>query len=50
MRATLALNGLILRKTVYTTFRSAGDSDTVLQLPIVVGKDTFKETNFLKSV
>ena len=49
MRATLALNGLILRKTVYTTFRSAGDSGTVLQLPIVVGKDTFKENNFLKS-
>ena len=40
---------LILRKTVYTTFRSIGDAGTVLQLPIVAGKDTFKESNFLKS-
>ena len=42
--------GLILRKTVYTTFRSVGNAGTVLQLLIVVGKDTFKETNILKSV
>ena len=39
-----------LRETVYLTFRAVGDADTVLQLLIVVGKDTFKENNFLKSV
>ena len=41
---------LKLRETLYPTFRSVGDAETVLQLPIVVGKDTFKENNFLKSV
>ena len=41
---------LILRKTVYTTFRSIGDAGAVLQLPIVAVNDTFKESNFLKSV
>ena len=41
---------LILRKTVYTTFRSIGDAGALLQLPIVAGKNAFKESNFLKSV
>ena len=40
----------MLRETLYTTIRSLGDLGTGLQLLIVVGKDTFKETNFLKSV
>ena len=41
---------LILHKTGYTTFRSVRGTRTFLQLQIVIGKDTFKETSFLKSV
>ena len=41
---------LILCKTGYTTFRSKCDTGIVVQLLIVVEKDTFKENNFLKSV